>query len=134
MAVDPMAALMGGGGPAMGGGAPADIPPELLALLGAGGGAPEEQAPAAPPEGDAGLYGAGGGDNVEALRAALDALEMYAKEEDDDGNIQIVLKCMTALQGILADEQKMLDSAMGGKADPRSLRRVAAQQGGGPAY
>lgn len=133
MAVPPdLMAALGGGGPAMGAGAPADIPPELLAALGAGGGAPQDQAlpPEAGAEGAPGLYGAGGGDNVEALKAALDALEMYAKSEDDDAHIQTVLKCLTALQGILAEEQKMMDSAMSGKTDPRALRRVTAQQGG----
>ena len=78
------------------------------------------------------LYGGGGvgGQNTEALRSALDALQQYAAGEDDEQNIQTVLKCVTALQGILAGEEKMVDSAMGGKADARSMRRLA----GGPQY
>ncbi|GIV03969.1 MAG: hypothetical protein KatS3mg015_2799 [Fimbriimonadales bacterium] len=132
MAVPPeLLSALSASGLAAAAGAQGDIPPDLLAALrgGEAGGALE---PAPGDEG--GLYGSAGGDNVEALRAALDALEMYAKGEDDEQNIQVVLKCITALQGILAEEQKMLDGALSGRLDPRSLRRVAAQQGGGLAY
>lgn len=119
------------------------VPPELMAALQGGGAAPPgmpppgAQAPApggAPSEG--GLYGAGGNEGQEALRAALDALQIYAQGEDDDANIQVVLKCVTALQGILAEEQKMQDGLMGGKMDPRALRRAGAGggAGAGPSY
>lgn len=123
---DMMAALQGAAGPQGGdpsmGGAPA----------------PEPQDPSMADDGGS-LYGQGGGDNVEALRAALDALKQYAEEEDDDQNIQVVLKCLTALQAILADEQKMMDGALGGKVDPRGMRRLGGQAGGagaggGPSY
>lgn len=120
------------------------VPPDMMAALqGAAGpqggdpsmgGAPAPAPEAAPAEDGGSLYGQGGGDNVEALRAALDALQMYAQEEDDDQNIQVVLKCLTALQAILADEQKMMDGALGGKADPRAMRRLGGQAGGGPSY
>lgn len=107
-----MAALQGGGG----------MPPGL-----------EPEAPA-PPQADHGsaLYGGGGvgGDNTDALRAALDALQAYAQSEDDEQNIQTVLKCVTALQGILASEEKMVDGAMGGKVDPRAMRRLGGGAGG----
>lgn len=131
MAVPPE---MMGAGPAMGpmGGPEAGgLPPEIMAALMGGGG--EAPLPEEPPAGPAGsLYGAAGGDNVEALRVALDALKQYAEEEDDEMNIQTVLKCLSTLQGILAEEQKMMDGAMSGKADPRSLRRLQAQQGPAP--
>ena len=41
-----------------------------------------------------------------------------------------------ALQGILANEEKMMDSALGGKADPRAMRRLGGAAGGGagPTY
>jgi hypothetical protein len=96
--------------------------------------APAEEAPAASP-----LYGGGGvgGDNTEALRAALDSLAQYSQGEDDEQNVQTVLKCVTALQAILADEQKMVDGALGGKADPRAMRRLGGASAGpaeGPAY
>ena len=119
------------------------VPPELMALLQGGGaaggdpmaaGAPASADPDTQPEGSP-MYGGGGlgGDNTEALRSALDSLAQYAQGEDDEQNVQVVLKCVTALQAILADEQKMVDGAMGGKADPRAMRRLggAAQ---GPAY
>jgi len=121
---DMMAALQGAAGPQGG-------DPSMM------GGAPAP-APEAPAEDGGSLYGQGGGDNVEALRAALDALQQYAQEEDDDQNIQVVLKCLTALQAILADEQKMMDGALGGKVDARGMRRLGGQAGqqagGGPSY
>jgi hypothetical protein len=112
------------------------VPPELMALLQGGGAAPPGMEEA-PPEGPAPspLYGEGGlgGSNTDALKAALDSLAQYAEGEDDEQNIQTVLKCVTALQAILAEEQKMVDGAMGGKADPRAMRRLGGA-GGGPAY
>lgn len=120
------------------------VPPELMSLLQQGGGpqgAPTTggQDPDAQPEtGGSPMYGGGGvgGDNTDALRAALDALASYAQGEDDEQNVQVVLKCVTALQGILAQEEKMVDGAMGGKADPRAMRRLSGGggQGAGPAY
>jgi hypothetical protein len=130
------------------------VPPELMALLQGGGGAPPgggdpammggDPSMGGPPPmeeeaGPSALYGGGGlgGDNTEALRAALDSLAAYSEGEDDEQNIQIVLKCVTALQAILAEEQKMVDGAMGGKADPRALRKLGGASGGaggGPQY
>jgi hypothetical protein len=116
------------------------VPPELMALLqggGAGGGDPMAAAGAPEEAAQSPMYGGGGlgGDNTEALRAALDSLAQYAQGEDDEQNIQTVLKCVTALQAILADEQKMVDGAMGGKADPRAMRRLSGPAGGGePTY
>lgn len=123
------------------------VPPELMALLQGGQGAPPpgmdpamggpapEAAPAPAEEPGGGLYGSSGGDNVEGLRAALDALQIYAQEEDDDQHIQTVLKCVAALQAILAEEQKMQDGLMGGKMDPRAIRRATGgSSGGGPQY
>jgi hypothetical protein len=107
------------------------VPAELMAALQGGGG--PEAAPAGDPATGSALYGAGGlgGDNTEALRAALDSLQQYAEGEDDEQNIQVVLKCVTALQAILAEEQKMVDGALGGKADPRAMRRLSGGAGGG---
>lgn len=126
------------------------VPPELMALLQGGGGAPQQGGmppqggapapsgdPDTQPEGGSPLYGGGGvgGDNTDALRAALDALQSYAQGEDDEQNVQTVLKCVTALQGILASEEKMVDGAMGGKADPRAMRRLTGGgSGSGPQY
>lgn len=120
MAVPPdvMAALQGGGAPQ---GAPAGppgggLPPELLAALGQGG------APSAPaPE-------QGSGDNVDFLNQAIDAAQQYVDGEDDEIHKQTVLQCIAKLQSILADEQKMSDSMLGGKIEPRQLRKMGAGQ------
>lgn len=118
------------------------VPAELMALLqGGGGGLPDSPGEAeaaaadgAAPSGGSPMYGGGGlGGNAESLRAALDALAAYAEGEDDEQNIQTVLKCVTALQGILAAEEKMVDGALGGKADPRAMRRLSGG-GAGPQY
>jgi hypothetical protein len=126
-----MAMLQGGGGAPQGDMSPAQ-------QLEAGGGAPAAPAPPSPPtDGAAGapFYGGGGiGDNVDALRSALDALQQYASGEDDEQNIQTVLKCVTALQGILAAEEKMVDGAMAGKADGRAMRKLAGGGSAGPQY
>jgi len=133
------------------------VPADLMALLQGGGGAPQGGAPggmspaqmleqaqgggeaAAPPadaaQGGSPMYGGGGvGENTDALRAALDALKSYAEGEDDEQNIQTVLKCVTALQGILAAEEKMVDGAMAGKADARAMRRLTGGGSSGPQY
>lgn len=125
------------------------VPAELMQLLQGGGGAPGglpaspgEAEAQAPPQADgaaaggAPFYGGGGiGENVGALRSALDALQEYAAGEDDEQNIQTVLKCVTALQGILAAEEKMVDGAMAGKADGRAMRKLTGGGGGaGPQY
>lgn len=125
-----MAMLQGGGGAPQGDMSPAQ-------QLEAGGGAPAPAPPAPPTDGAAGapFYGGGGiGDNVDALRSALDALQQYASGEDDEQNIQTVLKCVTALQGILAAEEKMVDGAMAGKADGRAMRKLAGGGSAGPQY
>ncbi len=127
-----MALLQGGGAPQ------GDMSPAQMLE---GGGAPPADPMGAPPPGDgaaggAPFYGGGGvgGDNTEALRAALDALKSYSEGEDDEQNIQTVLKCVTQLQAILANEEKMVDGALGGKADPRAMRRLTGGAGAGPQY
>lgn len=127
------------------------VPAELMALLQGGGGthqmpdgsmmADSAMAVDGPPPGEAAptggspLYGGGGvgGSNTDALRGALDALQTYSQGEDDEQNIQTVLKCITALQAILADEEKMVDGALGGKTDARAMRRLTGGEGGGAA-
>lgn len=128
MSVPPelMALLQGGGGDPSQGAAPqGDMSPAQM-LEAAGGGAPAGPAPAAPAEEQAEgspVYGGGGG--PDALKSALDALAQYSQSEDDEQHVQTVLKCITALQAILAEEQKMSDGLMAGKADPRAMRRFA---------
>lgn len=132
MSVPPelMALLQGAGGAPPGG-----PPPDAGAMMGGppAGGAPAPPLEEPPPEGGPSpMYGGGGvgGDNTDALRAALDALKSYSEGEDDEQNIQTVLKCVTQLQAILANEEKMVDGAMSGNADPRAMRRLAGGGGG----
>ncbi len=107
-----MQAALGGGGAPQGAG----LPPELMAALG-GGGAPEGA-----------LHGgnAAEGDPEEMYREALDALEMGMKSDTDEGRIQAMMKVATAIQGELANSQKGMDAAMGGKFDPAQMRRMQA--------
>lgn len=121
-----MAALQGGGGPAMGGAGPASpIPPDMLAALGGGGAPPTpEEAPA--PEGALHGGNVAEGDPEEFYRQALDALEMGMKADTDEARIQTMMKCATSIQGELANSQKGLDSALGGKFDPAQMRRSSA--------
>ena len=101
---DPIAALMG----AMGGGG---APPA--------GGAPPEEAP-----GPSVTDGAPGG-GEDALVMAIDSLQDAIDAEADQEDIQVMLQCQSKLQGILAKNQKDADGAMGGKASPGAMRKMA---------
>lgn len=123
MAVPPdIMAALGGGAPAAGpmGGEEA-IPPDIAALL--GGGAPaEEEAPAGALHGG----GAAAGDPEDFYRTALDELEQGVKADTDEARINVVMQCMTKIQGELAKSQGGLDGMMAGKMDAGSMRRMGA--------
>lgn len=97
--------------------------PNIAALLGGGGGPPGGQhtIQVQPPQ-------AGGGDPVAALRGlasqqpsggkvtvdtVISDLHQLAGQTDDPQDKQTILKCLTAIQGIKAQEQKEKDAALG---------------------
>ena len=118
------------------------VPAELMALLG-GGGAPEG-APQPPPQ-DAGapMGGPTGapqppgpsdgshGGAADLLEQAIAMLDQAVAAEADQEDQQVIRKCLTALQGILANDQKTTDSMMGGQMDTRGMRKMADA---GPQY
>ncbi len=105
------------------------MPPDIGALLAqlGGGGAP-------PPEEEAPLPGIkdgapGGGE--EALTQAIDLIQEAIDAEADQEDIQVMLKCQTQLQGILAKNQADSDAALGGKVSPKAIRKQAPAAAGG---
>lgn len=91
-----------GGDPSMGG-----IPPEILAMADqiatqqtdAAMGPAEAQPQGSP-------YGGSSGGEFEPLREALDALQEFVQESSDEEKIQVVLKCITTLQKVIAVDAK----------------------------
>jgi hypothetical protein len=92
----------------MQGGAPPDFAQQF------GNGAPPE---APPPE--------QGGDVSAILNQILDLAGQYRDQEQDQGNLLLVEQLRTIAQKILANEQKMADDLMQGKASPQAIRRYA---------
>ena len=92
-----MQALQGGagGGPAGGPGGP---PPSIQ--IGGGPGAGQSDGP-------------DNSDVESLLNEAKDALQKAEKAETDHIDMQTILKCITAIQGILASRQKGAESALG---------------------
>ena len=62
-----------------------------------------------------------------ALSQAIDDLHALAGLADDPQDRQDVIKCLQALNGIQATEQKEGDAAMGGKVSPRQMRQAYGQ-------
>jgi hypothetical protein len=77
------------------------------------------------------LYGSsqkGGQDAFNAaLVKAIDDLHALAGLADDPIDRQDVIKCLQALNGIQASEQKDTDAALGGKVAPRQMRKAYGQ-------
>lgn len=69
----------------------------------------------------------GGGDPSEILRNILAEIDRYRQAEQDDEDLLQIEKVSTLVQQILANQQKDVDSAMGGKLSPKLMRRA---QGG----
>lgn len=125
-----MAAMQGGGGAPPPGPQGGQLPPELLAMLQQpdGGGVPQgpPQPEQAPPGGALHAGGVAEGDPVAFYQQGLDALEQGAKSDNDEQRINVVMKAMTAIQGLLASGQKAQDAGIGGQMDPAAMRQGMA--------
>lgn len=100
--------LLGGGGAPQG-----PLPPDISALLGGGGEAPSvvDGSP-------------GGGEG--ALTQAIDLIQAAIDAESDQEDVQVMLQCQAKLQAILAKNQSEADAALGGKVNPKAIRKQAA--------
>ena len=60
-----------------------------------------------------------------AIAKLLDDLHAAAGLADDPIDRQEILKCLSAINGIKASEQKENDAALGGKVSPRQIRKAS---------
>jgi hypothetical protein len=100
-------------GPAMGGGGPAG-------LLAAAQGAPP----------DAGAEGGGEGSNSEDMRQVKDLLRKILENEPDEQDSLLLEKMLTEAQQYLANEEKLVDTALGAGPGARLLRKTQGTGGG----
>lgn len=99
--------MMGGGGPPMGPSGP----------------------PAPAPSGGAGsVTSPPSGDHTDNIRHAIELLDQYMTEENDDEDLALVSKIQADLQKLLANNQKLTDTAVGAGPGAKFLRK---QNGGG---
>ena len=89
-------------------------PPDMMAQFAGGGGAPPE-APPLP----------SGADVTEIINQMLALADEYRQSEDEPAHLLVMEKLRTEMQKLLADEQKMQDDLMQGKASPQAMRRYA---------
>lgn len=106
--------LMGGGGPPM--------PPQ------GGGGQPGPGGPGGP---SGSITSKPTGDKTDSIRQAIELLNVYLVEEEDDEDLALVSKIQADLQKLLANNQKLTDQAMGAGPGARFLRKQGGGQGGG---
>jgi hypothetical protein len=62
----------------------------------------------------------------DALTKLLDDLHAAAGLADDPIDRQEILKCLQAINGIKANEQKENDAALGGKVSPKQIRKASS--------
>jgi hypothetical protein len=68
------------------------------------------------------------GSDLDHIRTAIHALQLYAEGNHDDVELAKVHKCIVGLQSILADHSKNADAAIGLSPALKHVRRVT---GGG---
>ena len=69
------------------------------------------------------------GDDLDHIRTAIQALQLYAEGNHDDMELAKVHKCIVALQSNLADHAKNRDAALGTTPALRHVRRVSRGSG-----
>lgn len=90
------------------------------------------EAPMGPPppaEGSA-LSSPEDGSNLDFLRDAIESVRGYMEGEDDDMNIAKAAKMLAGLQEILANEQKLSESALGVSPQSKFLSKNSGSSGG----
>jgi hypothetical protein len=98
------------------------MPPELMAAL---QGAPSASAD----DQNASVTSREDGSDLDLVRHAIQALQLYAERTHDDQELQVVHKAIVALQGILAGHAKNQDAALGISPALKHVRRVSRGSG-----
>lgn len=105
------------------------VPPDVIAAL---QGAPRGAPPLPPTRNQgagSGITSQHDGSDLDHIRTAILALQLYAEGETDDQELATVHKCITALQQILASDAKNRDAAMGVTPALKHVRRVSRGAG-----
>jgi hypothetical protein len=69
------------------------------------------------------------GDPSDILRHIVDLWNLYLQEETDDQDLARASKCQADTQKLLADQQKLVDTATGAGPGARLVRKAAAPGG-----
>ena len=86
------------------------------------------QGPPGGPSGVAPSQTGGSGAFDAAITQLLDDLHAVVGLADDPVDRDVLAKCLQAVNGIKANEQKETDAAMGGKVSPRQMRKASGAQ------
>jgi hypothetical protein len=92
-------------------------------------GAPPLPPPRGNPQGE-GITSRHDGTDLDHIRTAILALQLYAEQETDDQELATVHKCITQLQQILASDAKNRDAALGVTPALKHVRRVSRRGAG----
>jgi len=84
--------------------------------------------PNLPPQ-TAGITSRDDGSDLDHIRTAILALQIFAEGNHDDQELAAVHKCITALQNILAGHAKNRDAALGTTPALKHVRRVSRGAG-----
>ena len=101
-------------------------------MMGLGAGAPAGGPPGGgmPPTGPGSPTSKPRGDKTDAIREAIELLHVYMTEEEDDEDLALVSKIQADLQKLLANNQKLEDTAMGAGPGAKFLRKAGGGGGG----
>jgi hypothetical protein len=78
---------------------------------------------------DASITSRDEGSDLDHIRTAILALQVYAEGSHDDQELAKVHKCVVALQSILAEHSKNRDASLGITPTLRHVRRVTRGSG-----
>lgn len=91
-------------------------------------------APTAPPTGPPApsVTSKPDGSNADNIRQAIELLNQYMNEEEDDEDLALVSKIQADLQKLLANNSKLADQAMGLGPGAKFIRKQTGGGGGAP--